>query len=41
MFKTNELEDLLARGNFQIVETKKIIHGLTDYLIVARKNDPA
>lgn len=39
MFKTNELEDLLAHKNFQTVETKKFINGLTEYLIVARKMD--
>ena len=37
LFKTKELEDLLAHENFQVVETKKFINGLTDYLIVARK----
>lgn len=39
IFKAPELEDLLARGNFQMVETKKIVGGITDYLIVARKID--
>lgn len=37
LFKTKELEDILAHENFQKVETKKFTNGLTDYLIVARK----
>jgi 2-polyprenyl-3-methyl-5-hydroxy-6-metoxy-1,4-benzoquinol methylase len=37
LFKTKDLEDLLTHENFQMVETKKFINGLTDYLIVTRK----
>jgi 2-polyprenyl-3-methyl-5-hydroxy-6-metoxy-1,4-benzoquinol methylase len=37
VFKASELEDLLAQGNFQIVEAKKFVGGLTDYFIVTRK----
>lgn len=37
LFKTKELEDILAHENFKKVETKKFTNGLTDYLIVARK----
>jgi 2-polyprenyl-3-methyl-5-hydroxy-6-metoxy-1,4-benzoquinol methylase len=37
LFKTKELEDILAHENFQKIETKKFTNGLTDYLIVARK----
>lgn len=37
VFKASELEDLLAQGNFQIIEAKKFVGGLTDYFIVARK----
>jgi 2-polyprenyl-3-methyl-5-hydroxy-6-metoxy-1,4-benzoquinol methylase len=36
-FKAAELEELLVQGNFRIIETKKFVAGLTDYLIVARK----
>lgn len=39
LFRISELEDLITQGNFQIVETKKFIGGLTDYFIVARKSD--
>ena len=37
LFKTKDLEDLLTHENFQMVETKKFINGLTEYLIVTRK----
>lgn len=37
VFKASELEDLLTRGNFQIIEAEKFVGGLTEYLIIARK----
>lgn len=37
IFKATELEALLSGGNFQIIETKKFVHGISDYLIIARK----
>ena len=37
MFRIAELEELLTNGNFQIVETKKFIDGMTDYLVLARR----
>ena len=37
LFKIHELEGLLAHENFDMVETKKFVHGITDYLIVTRK----
>jgi 2-polyprenyl-3-methyl-5-hydroxy-6-metoxy-1,4-benzoquinol methylase len=37
LFRISELEDMLSQANFQVVETKKFVGGLTDYLIVARK----
>jgi ubiquinone/menaquinone biosynthesis C-methylase UbiE len=39
LFKTKDLEDLLIHQNYQMVETKKFVNGLTEYLIVARKMD--
>jgi len=40
-YKIPELEKILAQTRFQIVETKIFTDGLSDYLIVARKIDPA
>ena len=37
LYKTYELEDLLADENFQLIETKKFTGGMTDYFIVAEK----
>jgi 2-polyprenyl-3-methyl-5-hydroxy-6-metoxy-1,4-benzoquinol methylase len=39
VFKISELEDILARGNFQMVETKKFVGGISEYFIVTRKID--
>jgi len=36
-FKVSELEDLIANGNFQIVETENLSHTPLDYFIVAKK----
>jgi 2-polyprenyl-3-methyl-5-hydroxy-6-metoxy-1,4-benzoquinol methylase len=36
-FKISELENILVDGNFQIIETEKLYHGLTVYYAVARK----
>ncbi|NOQ27253.1 MAG: methyltransferase domain-containing protein [Bacteroidales bacterium] len=37
LFKTHELEDLIAKGNFRIVETEIMHHSPTNYFIVAKK----
>lgn len=37
LFKTNELEDSLAKVNFRIVETEIMHHNPTNYFIVAKK----
>ncbi|OGO38072.1 MAG: hypothetical protein A2W35_21795 [Chloroflexi bacterium RBG_16_57_11] len=37
LFRISELESLITQGNFQMVETKKFIGGMTDYFIVTRK----
>ena len=36
-FKFSELEDLIANGNLQIVETEKLFHEMSFYFIVAKK----
>ena len=36
-FKFSELEDLIARGNFQIVESEKLYYKLSGYFAVAKK----
>jgi ubiquinone/menaquinone biosynthesis C-methylase UbiE len=36
-FKFSEIEDLIAHGNLQIVETEKSYHGLSGCFIVAKK----
>jgi 2-polyprenyl-3-methyl-5-hydroxy-6-metoxy-1,4-benzoquinol methylase len=36
-FKFSELEDLIANGNLQIVETENIYHNVSGYFIVAKK----
>ncbi len=36
-FKFHELEDLIATGNFQLVEKEKSYHSLSGYFIVAKK----
>ena len=36
-FKISELEDSIANGNFQIVETESLTHNPTSYFIVAKK----
>ena len=37
ILKIPELEELVANGNFQIVETETFYHFSSDYFIVARK----
>jgi len=37
-FKTSELENLIASGGFEIVETEKLSM-LPDYFVVAKKKD--
>ncbi len=37
IFKFSELEDLIANGNFQIVETEELGHTPPNYFIVAKK----
>jgi len=37
MFKANDVEELIANQNFQIVEAEKIFHGISINYIVARK----
>ena len=37
MFKANDVEELIANQNFQIVEAEKIFHGISISYIVARK----
>jgi hypothetical protein len=36
--KSIELDDLLANGNFQTVDSEKIYKGASSYFIVAKKN---
>ena len=36
-FKFSELEDLIANGNLQIIETEKIYHRMSSYFVVAKK----
>jgi 2-polyprenyl-3-methyl-5-hydroxy-6-metoxy-1,4-benzoquinol methylase len=36
-FKFSELEDLMANGKLQIIETEKIYHRMSSYFIVAKK----
>ncbi len=36
-FRFSELEDLIANGNLQIIETEKIFHMMSVYFIAARK----
>jgi 2-polyprenyl-3-methyl-5-hydroxy-6-metoxy-1,4-benzoquinol methylase len=36
-FKFSELEDVIANGNLQIVETEKLFHEMSFYFIVAKK----
>ncbi len=36
-FKFCELEDLISKGDFQIIETEKIFHRMSVYFIVAKK----
>ncbi len=36
-FKISELEDAIANGNLQIIETQSLTHNPTSYFIVARK----
>jgi hypothetical protein len=36
-FKFSELEDLVANGNFQLVETEKLFHEMSFYFIAAKK----
>ncbi len=36
-FKISELEDIVTRGKFKIVEVEKLYHGLTGYFIAAKK----
>jgi len=37
MFKTNDVENLIANQNFEIIEAEKIFHGISISYIVARK----
>ncbi|UCG68371.1 MAG: hypothetical protein JSV09_11205, partial [Thermoplasmata archaeon] len=36
-FKIPELEELITRGNFQIIETENIFHRMTSYFVAAKK----
>jgi 2-polyprenyl-3-methyl-5-hydroxy-6-metoxy-1,4-benzoquinol methylase len=35
--KSSELDDLMAKGNFQTIDTQKIYKGASSYFIVAKK----
>jgi 2-polyprenyl-3-methyl-5-hydroxy-6-metoxy-1,4-benzoquinol methylase len=37
-FKISELDELIGKENFQIIETEKIFYKLTAYFMVAKKN---
>ena len=36
-FRFPELKDLITNGNFQIIETEKLFHGMSFYFIAAKK----
>jgi hypothetical protein len=36
-FKFSELDDLIANGNLQIVETENLFHRMSSYFMVAKK----